>query len=341
MTDTPLTTAEFEAALRAKGAFYHIHHPYHVAMYEGRATREQIQGWVANRFYYQVNIPLKDAAILANCPDREIRREWIQRLLDHDGAPGEDGGIEAWLRLGQAVGLDPDQLRSQELVLPGVRFAVDAYVNFARRVCWQEAASSSLTELFAPQIHQSRLDSWPQHYPWIDPTGYEYFRTRLGQARRDVEHGPGDHLAALHHSRRSGAHVGDSPVQTGHPLEHARCHEHGLRIEPPALPQRDRATGVAQRDHLMSFDRSKTPRWRPGYRFQYEPAQKGHVLLYPEGMIKLNDSASLIGGLIDGERDVAAIIGELAKQFPDVPELGDDIEQFMEVARAQHWIELA
>ena len=153
MTDTPLSPAEFEAALRAKGAYYHIYHPYHVAMYEGRATREQIQGWVANRFYYQVNIPLKDAAILANCPDREIRREWIQRLLDHDGAPGEDGGIEAWLRLGQAVGLDPDQLRSQELVLPGVRFAVDAYVNFARRASWQEAASSSLTELFAPQIH--------------------------------------------------------------------------------------------------------------------------------------------------------------------------------------------
>ncbi|MDB6442328.1 pyrroloquinoline quinone biosynthesis protein D [Pseudomonas sp. NFACC32-1] len=91
----------------------------------------------------------------------------------------------------------------------------------------------------------------------------------------------------------------------------------------------------------MSFDRSKIPRWRPGYRFQYEPAQKGHVLLYPEGMIKLNDSAALIGGLIDGERDVAAIIGELAQQFPDVPELGDDIEQFMEVARAEHWIELA
>jgi len=156
MTDTPLSPTEFEAALRAKGAYYHIYHPYHVAMYEGRATREQIQGWVANRFYYQVNIPLKDAAILANCPDREIRREWIQRLLDHDGAPGEDGGIEAWLRLGQAVGLDPDQLRSQELVLPGVRFAVDAYVNFARRASWQEAASSSLTELFAPQIHQSR-----------------------------------------------------------------------------------------------------------------------------------------------------------------------------------------
>ncbi|NMZ56023.1 pyrroloquinoline quinone biosynthesis peptide chaperone PqqD [Pseudomonas lundensis] len=91
----------------------------------------------------------------------------------------------------------------------------------------------------------------------------------------------------------------------------------------------------------MSFDRSKIPTWRPGYRFQYEPAQKGHVLLYPEGMIKLNDSAALIGGLIDGQRDVAAIIGELDAQFHDVPELGQDIEQFMEVARAEHWIELA
>ncbi|TDY15598.1 pyrroloquinoline-quinone synthase [Paraburkholderia sp. BL6665CI2N2] len=189
MTKPALTTEQFELALRAKGTYYHIHHPYHVAMYEGRATREQIQGWVANRFYYQVNIPAKDAAILANCPDREVRRLWIQRLLDHDGVPGQDGGIDAWLHLGKAVGLDPDQLRAQELVLPGVRFAVDAYVNFARRANWQEAASSSLTELFAPQIHQSRLDTWPQHYPWIDPRGYEYFRSRLNQARRDVDHG--------------------------------------------------------------------------------------------------------------------------------------------------------
>lgn len=189
MSQAAMSPVEFEQALRAKGALYHIHHPYHRAMYEGRASREQIQGWVANRFYYQVNIPLKDAAILANCPDRETRREWIQRILDHDGAPGEEGGIEAWLRLAEAVGLEREQVLAQELVLPGVRFAVDAYVNFARRVSWQEAASSSLTELFAPTIHQSRLDAWPQHYPWIDATGYDYFRKRLSQARRDVEHG--------------------------------------------------------------------------------------------------------------------------------------------------------
>ena len=189
MTQTAMSPAEFEQALRAKGAYYHIHHPFHVAMYEGRASREQIQGWVANRFYYQVCIPVKVAAIMSNCPDRDTRREWIQRIVDHDGAPGEEGGIEAWLRLGEAVGLTREQLLSQELVLPGVRFAVDAYVNFARRACWQEAASSSLTELFAPHIHQSRLDAWPAHYPWIDAGGYDYFRKRLKEARRDVEHG--------------------------------------------------------------------------------------------------------------------------------------------------------
>lgn len=189
MSQPAMTPEQFEHALRAKGAYYHIHHPYHIAMHEGRATREQIQGWVANRFYYQLNIPMKDAAIMANCPDRDVRREWVQRILDHDGAPGEEGGIEAWLRLAEAVGLDREQVLSGELVLPGVRFAVDAYLNFARRATWQEAASSSLTELFAPHIHQSRLEAWPEHYPWIDHSGYDYFRKRLSEARRDVEHG--------------------------------------------------------------------------------------------------------------------------------------------------------
>ncbi len=186
---SPMTPQEFEQALRAKGAFYHIHHPYHIAMHNGQATREQIQGWVANRFYYQTSIPLKDAAIMANCPDPLTRRKWVQRILDHDGYDSSEGGIEAWLRLGEAVGLDLDVLLSEEMVLPGVRFAVDAYVNFARRAVWQEAACSSLTELFAPQIHQARLDTWPQHYQWIEEEGYGYFRSRLSQANRDVEHG--------------------------------------------------------------------------------------------------------------------------------------------------------
>lgn len=189
MAASLLSPTEFEQALRDKGCYYHIHHPYHIMMNQGEATKEQIQGWVANRFYYQVNIPLKDAAIMANCSDPATRRKWVQRILDHDGQHDDHGGIEAWLRLGEAVGLDRDTILSEKMVLPSVRFAVDAYVNFARRACWQEAACSSLTEMFAPAIHQSRLDTWPNHYPWIDAEGYAYFRSRLGQANRDVEHG--------------------------------------------------------------------------------------------------------------------------------------------------------
>lgn len=180
---------EFESQLRSLGERYHIHHPFHVKMYEGQCTREQIQGWVANRFYYQVMIPRKDAAILANCPDREFRRIWIQRIVDHDGNDEVPGGIEAWLRLGEAVGLSRSILWNQEKLLPGVKFAVDAYYHFAKEAEWHEAACSSLTELFAPEIHKQRLKSWPEHYQWIEPEGLHYFQNRVIQASRDVTHG--------------------------------------------------------------------------------------------------------------------------------------------------------
>jgi len=185
------TKQEFEQKLREKGALYHIHHPYHKMMHNGECSVEQIRGWVANRFYYQINIPVKDAAILANCRDIETRRLWIQRIIDHDGSIGDNtlGGIEAWLKLGEAVGLSRQDMLDEKYILPGVRFAVDAYVNFARRASWQEAACSSLTEMFAPEIHQSRLNSWPDNYPWIKSEGLTYFQMRLSQARRDVNHG--------------------------------------------------------------------------------------------------------------------------------------------------------
>jgi pyrroloquinoline-quinone synthase len=155
----------------------------------GKAEPEQIRGWVANRFYYQINIPLKDAAILANCDDRAVRRQWVQRILDHDGYGDDPGGIESWLRLGEAVGLTPEHMESLASVLPGVRFAVDAYVSFARRAPWPEAVCASLTELFAPEIHRQRLAGWPEYYPWINPAGLHYFQSRVTQARRDVELG--------------------------------------------------------------------------------------------------------------------------------------------------------
>jgi len=185
----PWSRDEFEQKLRAKGKRYHIYHPYQVAMNSGKLTKEQIQGWVYNRYYYQISIPIKDAAVLSNMPDRDHRRQWIKRIIDHDGTQGDEGGIEAWIWLGQACGLQRENVTSLKYVLPGVRFAVDAYVNFARRAPWQEAVCSSLTELFAPEIHKERLSNWPQHYPWIDQSGYAYFRKRLSEARRDVEHG--------------------------------------------------------------------------------------------------------------------------------------------------------
>ena len=122
----PWTKEEFERRLRDKGRQYHIHHPFQVAMNSGQSSQEQIRGWVANRFYYQTTIPVKDAAILANCRDRLIRKEWIQRILDHDGFGSDSGGIEAWLRLAEAVGLKREEVLSEEHVLPGVRYACDA-----------------------------------------------------------------------------------------------------------------------------------------------------------------------------------------------------------------------
>lgn len=188
-TASAWTIGEFEAQLRARVAGYHIHHPFNVKMNDGLLRPDQIRGWVANRFYYQVNIPQKDGAIIANCPDRATRRRWVRRILDHDGWGDNDGGIEAWVRLGEAVGLTREVLWSQKLVVPGVRFAVDAYVNFARQAPWQEAVCSSLTEMFAPKIHKDRLANWPTHYAWIDSDGLQYFRSRISLAERDVEHG--------------------------------------------------------------------------------------------------------------------------------------------------------
>jgi len=187
--DLPWTREEFEDKLREKGKGYHIYHPIHVMMYEGKMTKQQLQCWVANRFYYQIAIPQKDAAILSNCPDKEVRKEWIVRITDHDGVGDQVGGIEAWIQLGQAVGLSRDDVTSLKFLSPGVKFAVDAYVNFARQRPWQESVCSSLTELFAPHIHQQRISSWPSMYPWINEDGLVYFKKRLTEARRDVEQG--------------------------------------------------------------------------------------------------------------------------------------------------------
>ena len=186
MTTELLDRETFIAKLREVGGrAYYDKHPFHVAMNEGRLLPEALRGWVANRFYYQSNIPIKDAAILSNCPLREVRRVWIHRIVDHDGSAENEGGIEAWLRLGEACGLSRDELMQDRHVQPGVRFAVDAYVNFARMQPWPVAIASSLTELFAPDLMATRLTAFEKFYTWINPSGLDYFRRRVTQARRD------------------------------------------------------------------------------------------------------------------------------------------------------------
>jgi len=166
---------------------YHDKHPFHERLVAGELLREQVQAWVANRYYYQKQIPLKDAAILASLPSAEYRRVWISRIYDHDGTREREGGTASWLALGRAVGLDEERVRSECDVAPGTRFAVDAYVNFARTRPWLEAVASSLTELFGPPVMQRRVAAIVERYPWIDRSGLAYFENRIPLARRDAQ----------------------------------------------------------------------------------------------------------------------------------------------------------
>jgi len=186
MSQAPWDRRTFTAKLRDVGSrSYHNKHLFHQLMNAGKLDRKALQTWVANRFYYQTAIPIKDAAILSNCPVREVRRLWLHRIVDHDGTTADQGGIGAWLGLGEACGLPRRELLAHTRVLPGVRFAVDAYVTFARTRPWPIAVASSLTELFAPDLMAKRLAAFERFYPWVKSRGLEYFKNRLTQAPRD------------------------------------------------------------------------------------------------------------------------------------------------------------
>jgi pyrroloquinoline-quinone synthase len=181
---------EFEQRLRQIGAErYHNKHPFHQRLHEGKLNKGQVQAWVLNRFYYQYSIPLKDAALMSRAEDPAFRREWIRRIIDHDGLDEEEGGIERWLILAEAVDLDRDYVRSLAGILPATRFAVDAYVRFVRERSLLEAVASSLTELFAPDLHKARIEAMLRNYDFANEQSLIYFETRLKQAPRDVAFG--------------------------------------------------------------------------------------------------------------------------------------------------------
>lgn len=182
--------AEFEARLRQIGVDrYHDKHPFHQLLHSGGCTPDQVRAWVVNRYYYQSRIPMKDAAFISRVEDPALRRAWRSRIEDHDGAKGREGGIARWLRLAQAVGLDPDYVASARGVLPATRFAVDSYVRFVREQPLLAAVASSLTELFAPAIHEQRIAGLLEHYDFATPETISYFRHRLKEAPKDVAFG--------------------------------------------------------------------------------------------------------------------------------------------------------
>jgi pyrroloquinoline-quinone synthase len=181
-----LSPAEFEAALRAVGAErYHDKHPFHRLLHDGQLTRRQVQAWALNRYVYQAHIPIKDAALIARCPDPALRKAWRSRLADHDGDEVRPGGIARWLKLTAALGLDEAAVTSMKLALPGTLFAVEAYVHFVAERSLLEAVASSLTELFAPKIIAERVDGMLANYDFVDREALAYFAPRLTEAPQD------------------------------------------------------------------------------------------------------------------------------------------------------------
>ncbi len=184
----PLNNAEeLEAALRHIGATrYHSLHPFHALLHGGKLNKGQVQAWALNRYFYQSTIPLKDAVVISRFRDRATRLEWRHRIEDHDGDVGAEGGIERWLKLTEGLGLDSAYVESTEGILPATRFAVEAYVHFCRDKTPLEAIASSLTELFAPNLHEERISGMLAHYNFVNPDIMSYFSRRLQQAPRDA-----------------------------------------------------------------------------------------------------------------------------------------------------------
>jgi pyrroloquinoline-quinone synthase len=290
-----------EARLRAIGEErYHHRHPFNVRMHEGGLAPEEILTWVANRYYYQTRIPIKDGLILAKAQDPDFRRGWIRRIHDHDGREPGTGGLELWLGLAEAVGLDREEVESCQHVLPGVRRACDAYVELVGSSDLLTSVASSLTELFAGDIMRRRIAAWEEHYPWVKPEGLRYFQSRTEQAPQDSREG----LAFVR--------------------EHARSDE-----------EQERCARALERkcEILWSLlDAVEAAHARPvvvAHAHLREEPDGGTMVVLPERGVKLNESGKEILSLCDGERTALGIAAELRGRHPKVEQLESDVHDFL------------
>jgi pyrroloquinoline-quinone synthase len=289
-----------EARLRRIGEErYHHRHPFNLRMHAGELTREEIQTWVRNRYYYQTRIPIKDGLILAKASDPGFRRGWVQRIRDHDGDEKSRGGLALWLELAEAVGLERSDVESLADVLPGVRAACDDYVRFVESHDLLESVASSLTELFAGDIMQTRILAFEKHYPWVDTAGLRYFRSRTQQAPRDAAEGL---RYVLEHARK--------------PEDQQRCAaalERKCEILWRLLDAIEAAHG--------------RPRLSPHAQLREEAGEL--LIVLPERLVKPSPSGREILALCDGERSAVAIAGELRRRHPEVEGLTGDVHEFL------------
>jgi pyrroloquinoline-quinone synthase len=292
----------FEARLRAIGAErYHDRHPFNLRMHEGLLSPEEIRTWVRNRYYYQTRIPIKDGHILTKAEDPGFRRDWIGRIRDHDGSPDEVGGLELWLRLAEAVGLEREQVAGLRRVLPGVRSACDDYVAFVGSHDLLESVAASLTELFAGDIMRERIAAFEKHYAWVDTEGLQYFRTRTKKAPRDGRYGLD---FVLEHATR--------------PEDQERC-----------VAALERKCEILWRllDAVEAAHRK--PRLSPHAALRPDTEEGRWMVVLPERAVRVNESGREILDLIDEERSVEAVVALLAERHPEVQHLEDDVHEFI------------
>ena len=298
--------AAFEARLREVGEErYHHRHPFNLRMHGGALAPDEIRTWVRNRYYYQTRIPIKDGMILAKADDPAFRREWIRRIHDHDGLAEGSGGLELWLALADAVGLAREEVESLERVLPGVRRACDAYVDFVNGHDLLESVAASLTELFAGDIMSVRIAAFEKYYPWVETRGLEYFRSRTRQAPTDARQGL---LFVLEHA--------------GSEADRERC---------VAALERKCEILWSLLDAVEAAH--ATPRVAAHALLRDTPGAEGSLVVLPERAVKLDARAGEILSLCDGERSADAIARELKGRHPKVPEVEADVHDFLEEMR--------
>ncbi len=300
---------ELEARLRRVGdERYHHRHPFNLRMHAGTLRPDEIRCWVRNRYYYQTRIPIKDSRILTKSDDTPFRREWIQRIQDHDGTGAREGGLELWLRLGEAVGLEREEVERQDRILPGVRRACDAYVEFVESHDLLESVASSLTERFAGDIMKVRIAAFEQHYPWVRKEGLDYFKSRTTQAPRDAAFGLQFVLA-----------------EASSEEEQKRC-----------VTALERKCEILW-DLLDAVEAAnQCPGLSPHAALREDTEEAGKwVAVLPERALRINASGRAVLEACDGEATADEIACRLAASHPENQGVYDEVHEFLERMRGQ------